>query len=215
MVFKDRQSAGVKLAEKLSAYQSDPNAIIIGLPRGGVIVAAEIAQKLNLPLDIVVPRKIGSPISPELAIGAISENGTVILDQNVINSIGGVDKDFIEKQVEIEKKEMERRLKLYRDGRSPLDLKDKTVIVVDDGIATGATMRAAVKSVREKGATRVIMVIPVAPKDILDELSQDVDKVVCLTTPNIFYAIGTFYKSFPQIQDDQVVKAIEASVWKI
>jgi putative phosphoribosyl transferase len=212
MIFKDRQSAGMKLAEKLFAYQSDPNAIIIGLPRGGVIVAAEIAQKLNLPLDIVVTRKIGSPISPELAIGAISESGTVILDQNVINSIGGVDKNFIEKQVETEKKETERRLTLYRAGRTPLDLKDKTVIIVDDGIATGATMRAAVKSVKEKGAIKVILVIPVAPKDILEVLSQDVDKVVCLTTPDVFYAIGTFYKNFPQIQDDQVVKALEASV---
>lgn len=212
MIFKDRQSAGMKLAEKLSAYQSDPNAIIIGLPRGGVIVAAEIAQKLNLSLDIVVPRKIGSPIIPELAIGAISENGAVILDQGVINSIGGVEKKFIEEQVEIEKKEIERRLKLYRDSRVSLNLKGKTVIIVDDGIATGATMRAAVKSVREKGAVKVIMVIPVAPKDILEELQKDVDKVVCLMTPDVFYAVGAFYKNFPQIQDDQVVRVLEASV---
>ena len=207
MIFQDRVQAGEKLSEKLLVYKNDSNAIVIGLPRGGVVVAHEIAQKLNLPLDIIVSRKIGSPLSSELAIGAITESGNPILDQKLIASMQ-VEQQYIDKQIEKEKKESERRLKLYRGDCPTLNLKDKKVILVDDGIATGYTVRAAISSAKEKGAKNIILAISVLPRDVIDQLKDQVDQVIYLHAPAYFDAIGTFYKKFEQTKDYEVIELL-------
>ena len=149
MIFKDRTDAGQKLAEKLEDYKGKKNVLILALPRGGVVVAYEIAKKLNLPLDLVVPRKIGAPGNEEYAIGAITETGEGIFDDAAINMLR-VPKEYLDKKIAEEKKEARRRLKEYRKGRAPLKLKNKIIIIIDDGLATGLTMRAAIKSVKKQ-----------------------------------------------------------------
>ncbi|MFH0898557.1 MAG: phosphoribosyltransferase [bacterium] len=202
--FKNRQDAGKKLAKKLLTYKNNPKAIVIGLPRGGVVVAYEIAQILELPLDIVVPRKLGAPFNPELAIGAVTEDGSIILDHQIINILG-ISKTEITEIIEKEKKEAERRLQIYRKNRPPLNLKNQIVILVDDGIATGSTMLAAIKSVQVHGAQSIIIAIPIGPTETIAKIKNMVDSVVVLDTPPNFMAIGIYYKSFTQTTDEEVI----------
>lgn len=210
MQFKDRTDAGKQLAAALMAYKNHPNAIVIGLPRGGVVTAFEVARALGLKLDIVVPRKIGAPDNPELAIGAITEDGTRIFNHDLISQLG-VSQSQIERIIEEERREAARRLKTYRAGRPPLNVEGKLVILVDDGIATGSTMKAAIASLKAKKAAKIVVAIPVGPTETIEELKMIVDEVVCLTTPSPFFAIGAFYVQFEQTTDEEVISLLNPS----
>lgn len=208
MVFRNRQDAGKKLARVLEQYKNAKNTIILALPRGGVVVGFEIALALNLPLDLVVPRKIGAPGNPEYAIGAITEEGEGIFNKSEIKALG-INKEYLDSEVVKEKKEAERRLRAYRGDRPPLVLTDKTVILIDDGIATGLTMRAAIKSVKKKGASQIIVAVPVSARDSLEIIKKEVDKVVCLHVPLFFGAVGAFYEEFAQTEDAEVIQLMQ------
>jgi putative phosphoribosyl transferase len=210
MIFKNRVEAGQKLAEKLKNYKDKKDIIILALPRGGVVTAYAVAKELNLPLDLVVPRKIGAPFNEEYAIGAITESGEGIFDQEAIATVGAT-KEYLDKKITEEKKEALRRLKTYRKNRPPLDLKDKTVIIIDDGIATGLTMRAAIKSVKEKNAKKIIVAVPVTAKESLETVKKEVDEVIYLDAPEYFGAVGAFYENFGQTTDEEVIDLMEKS----
>lgn len=203
MIFKDRRDAGRKLISKLAQFKNDPNVIVIGLPRGGVITASEIAQGLNLPLDLIVPRKIGAPYNPELAIGAITEDGEGIFDNKLISSLN-VSQKYIDQEIEKEKEEAKRRIKEYRGDRPPLNLQNKIAILVDDGVATGSTMLAAIKSAKAKGAKKIIVAVPTTAQDSLKKIKKEVDEVVYLDAPFFFGAVGAFYEVFDQTIDEEV-----------
>lgn len=204
MMFKDRYDAGKMLVPALSKYLKHPNAIVLGLPRGGVVVAYEVAVGLHLPLDITCPRKIGSPMNPELGIGAITEAGETFFNEDLIQQLG-VPQSYIHREMEKEKLVAIARMELYRKGKKPIDVKNKTVILVDDGLATGATMKAAIRSIKKNGAAKIIAAIPVGPLDTLQEIELLVDEVVCLATPPFFSAVGQFYESFFSIEDSEVI----------
>jgi putative phosphoribosyl transferase len=206
MMFKNRQDAGRQLAATLQRLQLNEG-LVIGLPRGGVVVAAEVAHLLHLPLDIIIPRKIGAPFNRELAIGALVD-GFVLLNNEIVSEFG-IDPAYIAAEVAKEKKEAARRLALYREERSAPLFKDQIVIVVDDGIATGATMRASLKYLQSKGVKRLIAAVPVASPDTVEKLKSEGFEVVCLYTPTSFTAVGQFYDEFPQTQDSEVVRLLE------
>jgi predicted phosphoribosyltransferase len=201
--FSDRRAAGKLLAKKLTSYASDPNVVVLGLPRGGVPVAYEIAQALDARLDAFEIRKLGVPGHEELAMGAIGSGGSCYLNAHVIDALG-IPSDEIDQVVARERRELDRREKLYRDSRPRPDLTGKTVILVDDGIATGSSMHAAVAALRRHHPARIVVAIPVAPVDSLAELRAEVDELVCWTTPEPFYAVGAAYEDFPQVGDDEV-----------
>lgn len=205
-LFRNRVDAGIRLASALSGLVGK-EAIVLAIPRGGVVVGFEIARELNLPLDIIVPRKIGAPENPELAIGAITEDGTIILDDKLVSYLR-VPGAYIKSEGEKQKVEIERRLKQYRGDVLRPDLKNREVIIVDDGIATGSTMKAALASVRKSGAKKVIIAIPVGPPSTIRELEKQADKVVCLYTPESFYAIGEFYEDFAQTENGEVTELL-------
>ncbi len=207
--FNDRADAGKRLAEELSGYKSS-GAVVLALPRGGVVVGFEVAQALNAPLSVIVPRKIGAPGEPELAIGAVTEDGESILDHSLIVSLG-VDASYIESQKRFEVEEIKRRMRVYLGDRPRPVLKGRVVIVVDDGVATGATMKAAVRSIRHQDPAKVIIAIPVAPPNAAEELKNYADEVVCLSTPHAFYAIGQFYLDFTQVSDEEVISLLQRS----
>lgn len=210
MHFKDRTDAGLKLAQELQHYKGKNDTIVLGLPRGGVVTAYAIAHELDLPLDIVVPRKIGAPGNPELAVGAITEDGTAIFNQNIMHELG-LKPSMLTQTIETEKKEAQRRLTVYRDKRPILELAGKTVLLVDDGIATGATMRAAIASVQKRGAASIIVAVPVAPPDAFELIKSEVDNIICLlVTPN-FLGIGQFYDNFAQTTDEEVIALMKKS----
>jgi putative phosphoribosyl transferase len=210
MLFHDRQDAGQKLAKALKKFKNTKDTIILALPRGGVVIGFEIAKELNLPMDIVVPRKIGAPDNPEFAIGAITESGEGIFSSDVISTYG-ISQNYIDKTVAHEKKEAERRLQTYRGNRPPLELKDKTVIIVDDGIATGSTMKAAIKSVKIKNAKKVIVAVPTSASDSAEEIKKEVAKFICLDIPKFFGAVGAFYEVFAQTEDEEVIELLKKS----
>ena len=201
--FVDRVDAGKRLASALKNF-SGKKGIVLAIPRGGVVVGYMIAKTLNLPLDIIIPRKIGAPDNPELAIGAVAEDGTAILDQNLIKYLG-VSREYVIEETERQKQEIRRRLKLYRQDASYPDLKGLDVIVVDDGIATGSTMKAALASVKNRGAASITVAVPVGPPSTIEELEKMADRVVCLYTPEFFQAIGEFYNDFSQTSDEEVI----------
>ena len=206
-LFKDRKEAGQKLAkilEDLSAEtlsNNDSSAIVLALPRGGVVVGAGISKALKLRLDIVVTRKIGAPENEEYAIGAIDVDGGGVWNELEIEN---VDKEWLKMQTEKEMGEARRRQSLYRGERGPLDLKNKTVILVDDGIATGLTMKASIGYVKKLGAKKIVVASPVASKETADEIKREVNEVRILKTPPFFFAVGQFYEDFPQVEDEEV-----------
>lgn len=204
MLFQDRKDAGGRLAQALKELHLEKPAIVLGLPRGGVVVGAIVAKTLGLPLDIIAPRKIGAPGNPELAIGAIAGDEIVCRE-------GLADKAYLEREIAQEKKEAERRLSLYRQGRNPLSLQKKTVILVDDGIATGATMIVSVRSVLKQGAKRCIAAAPVAPPETIEKLRREGAEPVVLYTPSPFFAVAQFYNSFPQTEDSEVISLLSHS----
>lgn len=201
MFFKDRIDAGQKLAASLSHYKNGPNTIAIGLPRGGVIVANEVARALQIPLDVIVPRKIGAPYNEEFAIGAIADD-VVWLDPDV-----DVPKSYIDASIAKEKQEAARRLLIYRKGKPVQHFEGMTVILIDDGIATGATMRVSIELIRKQWAKKIIVAVPVAPPEILNQL--EADEIICLYSPSSFMAVGQFYETFEQVEDSVVAACLK------
>ena len=207
--FSDRVEAGKRLAAELTDFATK-NGIVLAIPRGGVVVGYEIARALDLPLDVIIPRKVGAPDNPELAIGAMTEDGTIILDKNLVAYIG-VSESYIKEESERQKREIERRLKMYRQNQPYPNLKDRDVIIVDDGIATGSTMKAALASVKNRGAKTVTVAVPVGPPSTIKVLEQLADRVVCPFTPEHFAALGQFYMSFDQTTDEEVIELLKRS----
>lgn len=207
-LLKDRVEAGRQLAKALKTVGKD--AVVLAVPRGGVVVGYEIAKALGIPLDIIVTKKIGAPDNPELAIGAVAEDGTFILDEDIVRQVN-VPKGYVEEEVERMRQEIQRRLIRYRGDVPYPDLKNREVIVVDDGVATGSTLKAALKLLRRRGAKSVTVAVPVGPPDTIHELEKLADRVVCLHTPAMFYAIGQFYEDFSQTNDEEVTELLRRS----
>ena len=208
MSFEDRVDAGERLAKALKNYQGIKNGLVIGLPRGGVIVAHEVAQALHLPLDVIITKKIGAPGNSELAIGAIDENGEGPLDKELIQTLGVTEAaiDILRKKT---MQEVNRRLTDFRPGKSPLDLHQKTAILVDDGLATGNTMEAAIHSAKAKGAKAIIVAVPVTSRQAAQNLSPLCDQFIALEMPESFEAVGYFYNNFSQTTDEEVVNILK------
>lgn len=205
-MFRNRQEAGQLLARKFKKLKGQ-KVVVLGLARGGVVVAKEIANVLNAPLDALVVKKIGSSGNEELALGAVGPERIVIWDEDLCQRVGA-DEDYKEKALAIKSQEREEKEQFLRQGRKPLDLFKKTVILVDDGIATGATALAAVAWVKSQNPEKIILAVPVAPPDTLEKLRPQVDYLVCLKVEIEFWAVGQFYKEFPQVSDEEVVKLL-------
>lgn len=206
MRFKDRTEAGKKLALALEKYKDQPG-IVYPLPRGGVVLGVEVALALGMPIDLVIPRKIGHPQNPEYAIGAVAENGEIVCNDWEVSR---VDRQWLERQVARERIEARRRRERYLRGREPLAVAGKTAILVDDGIATGLTMQAAIRDVKQRRPARVVVAIPVAPKDTADLLAQQVDEVVGIEITDAYRgSVGSYYASFPQLSDEEVIELLD------
>jgi predicted phosphoribosyltransferase len=203
MLFQDRREAGKALAARLASFKGRPSLIVLGIPRGGVVVGHEIAQALGAPLDVYITRKIGAPHNPELAIGAVASDGTLLIDHQLVRRLG-VSQDYVDEESERQKQEIGRRLAEYRgEGPGP-ELADKVVILADDGVATGATTLVTIQAIKSQQPTELILAVPVGPRDSIETLRQEVDQLVCLHAPEIFWAVGAFYNVFDQTTDDEV-----------
>ena len=207
-VFADREEAGRELADRLGRYAGRDDVVVLALPRGGVPVAREVADALDAPLDVLVVRKLGLPAQPELALGAVASGGVRILNRELVDSLGLAEEE-LEELTERERVEVARREDAYRGGRGPTPVEGRTVILVDDGVATGATLRAAVRSLRKRGPSRIVAAVPVAPPDSAETLREEVDELVCVQTPPGFFAVGQFYAHFPQVPGEQVREMLE------
>ena len=208
MLFRDRSEAGQKLAQKLKAYANRQDVLVLGLPRGGVPVAFEVAQALNAPLDVFLVRKLGVPGQEEFAMGAIASGGVRILNQKVITELN-ISSEAIARTAAQAQRELERREYLYRGDRPPLDVRDCTVILVDDGLATGATMHAAAIAIRKKQPKQIIAAVPVSASEACDKLQVEVDEIICAETPRPFIAVGVWYRYFSQTTDAQVQNLLQ------
>lgn len=202
-IFKDRKAAGQILAQRLKNIKAD---LVLGIPRGGVVVASEVAKELKLPLDIVVTRKIGAPFQPELALGAVNGDGQVIWEENLVAEVG-VEKSSLEDIIKKEQEEIVRRQQTYRQGKYPLDVNKKSVILVDDGVATGSTALAAISYLKRHGAI-VSLAVPVASKEALNRIRSEVEEVVVLDIPEYFQAVGQFYQEFLPVSDQEVIQLL-------
>jgi putative phosphoribosyl transferase len=213
MIFRDRQHAGRLLGERLMRFRGRSDVLILGLARGGMPVARTVAEQLGVPAEIFIVRKLGVPWQPELAMGAVAESlveeaAEPVYDPQVLRHCN-LSQQQIDAMVERERHEITRRIQLYRDGRKLPDLGGKTVIVIDDGLATGSTMLAAVKSLRVAKPARIVVAVPVAPPATCDHLAEEVDKVVCLQAPEPFMAVGAWYEDFPQVSDQEARTAAQ------
>ncbi len=206
-MFRDREDAGEKLAELLKDHDVYPD-VVLAIPRGALPIGRVVADKLGARLDIVVARKIGAPGNPELAIGAVSSVGITWLNESMISDMD-ISDDYIEREKQKEMKAARDKLDRYKAGRDPLELEGKTVLIVDDGIATGATMTACVREVRDRGASRVIIAAPVAAPETAERLMNEADQVICVETPTYFGAVGQFYEVFTQVSDEEAKKYLE------
>lgn len=206
MRFRDRLEAGQKLAEALSQKYKGPDVVVYALPRGGVVLGREIASVLGVPLDLVITRKIGHPSSPEYAICAVAEDGHTICNESEMR---GIDERWFQEAVSKEREEARRRREVYLAGRPPVSASGKIVIIVDDGIATGLTMMLAIKEVKHQQPKRIVVAIPVAPRDSVEELRREVDDLVALDIPDHYLgAVGAYYEEFPQLDDEDVKKLL-------
>lgn len=212
--YRSRSQAGRLLAGALSHYKSKEDVVVLGLTRGGVPVAGEIASRLGVPLDVLVVRKLGVPFQPELAMGAIAADGTRVLNEQLIRDLR-ISANDVDTVVRREQAELERRERLYRGGRPPIGLNGRIVILADDGLATGSTMRAAICSTKKQSAKRIVLAVPVASVSALERLRTEVDECVCLAAPEPFFAVGEWYGNFPQITDAEVMKLLEDSRQRI
>lgn len=206
--YDDRRTAGIDLAEHLSRFKGQDNVVVLALPRGGVPVAFEVARALDAPLDIFLVRKLGVPGHRELAMGAIASGGVRVLNGDVV-SWYGIPEAVIDAVAEEEAAELARRERLYREGRAALELRDRVVILVDDGLATGSTMRAAVQAVRAQSPARVVVAVPVASPDTCREFTSVADEIVCARTPSHFAAVGQWYRDFSQTSDEEVCELLQ------
>ncbi|MFN3649390.1 MAG: phosphoribosyltransferase [Armatimonadota bacterium] len=204
--FLDRTEAGRLLSEPLQRF-AGPDTIVLGVPRGGVVVAAEVARALDAPLDVIIARKIGAPMQPELAIGAVVSGGTRLLDERTIRMLR-VSAEYIEEESRRQLEEIRRRVDYYRSGRPEPNLTGRTVIVVDDGIATGYTIRAALEGLRGQGVGKLVVAVPVAPPSAIPQLREIADEVVALRTPEPFMAVGAWYQDFDQSTDEEVARLL-------
>jgi predicted phosphoribosyltransferase len=202
-VFRDRRDAGRRLAAELSDYADQSDVLVLALPRGGVPVAYEVARALHAPLDVFMVRKLGVPGYEELAMGAIATGGLRVLDQELLRMLD-IPRDVIEHVTAIETSELERRERQYRGDRPPPDVRGRTVILIDDGLATGSTMRAAIAALKKEGSKRIVVAVPVAPPETCEALRAQVDDVVCAVTPEPFRAVGLWYGDFSQTTDEEV-----------
>lgn len=203
ILYRDRLEAGRILATKLTAYADRKDVVVLALPRGGVPVAFEVAKALQAPLDVFVVRKLGVPGHEELAMGAIATGGMYIVNEHVVRMLAIPD-SVIEEVAEREQKELERREQLYRDDLPPPDVRDRTIILVDDGLATGSTMRAAVAALRKQHPAHIVVAVPVAAPVVRDEFKAEVDEIVCASTPEPFFGVGYWYEDFSQTSDEEV-----------
>jgi putative phosphoribosyl transferase len=206
--FKDRTHAGRVLAEKLKHYRDNPDVVVLALPRGGVPVAFEVAQTLHAPLDVFIVRKLGVPGHEEYAMGAIATGGVRVLNPDLAGMIPSSAVDAVAAR---EQQELERRERLYRGDRPPVQIEGRIVILVDDGLATGSTMRAAVAAIRKQNPQRIVVAVPVAAPDTCDEFRAEVDEVICASTPEPFRAVGLWYDNFDQTSDEEVHALLDAA----
>ncbi len=211
--FTNRAEAGRVLAARLNAYANRTNVLVLALPRGGVPVAFEVAEALDAPLDVFLVRKLGTPGQPELAMGAIASGGVRVLNPSVVEYLG-IPNRVIDRITADEQKELERRERAYRDDRPPIEVLNRTIILVDDGLATGSTMRAAVAALKQQHPARLIVAVPVAPASICEELREEVDEVVCPLSPEQFDGVGRWYEDFSQTSDGEVRALLEQSRWQ-
>lgn len=207
--FRDRRDAGLQLADAFSGHALE-NPIVIALPRGGVPVGYEVASALDAPLDVCVVRKIGVPWHPELGLGAVAEGGYVYLAPGMLAALGLSEAELSE-AIERERREVEQRVRLFRGGRPMPALAGRSVVLVDDGIATGGTVHAAIRALRAQGPALIVLAVPVASPEALEELTPEVDRVVCLLAPSSMHAIGLWYQDFRQVANDEVVRLLESS----
>lgn len=203
MKFKDRKDAGRKLAEHAATYRDTPDLLVLALPRGGVPVAYEVAKGLNAPMDVFLVRKLGTPGHEELAMGAIASGGVRVLNRQLINYLN-IPESQVEAVAEKEEQELQRREREYRGDRSRPDLENRTVFVVDDGLATGASMKAAVQGLREMNPRKIIVAVPTAAQETCEDLGNEADEIICLSTPAQFSAVGAWYEDFSQTTDEEV-----------
>lgn len=207
MIFKNRKEAGEKLARKLQSFKGKENTVVFGIPRGGVVVAKKVADKLKLPFDIIVVKKIGAPSNPELAIGAVGPKKTIYLD-NKLCKVLGLSKAQIKNLSDKKEQERLERESVLRGNRQQVNVCGKIIILIDDGIATGATVLCALECFKREGAKKVILAVPVIAKETFDSIQKDFDKSVVLSIEDNFYAVGQFYQEFPQVEDEEVIKIL-------
>jgi putative phosphoribosyl transferase len=203
MIFRDRIDAGQQLAEKLKAYADRPDVLVLALPRGGVPVGYEVAKQLRVPLDVFLVRKLGVPGYEELAMGAIASGGVRVINEDVVRYLG-ISDEVIDRVAQYEQQELERRARAYRGDRPSPAVKDQVVILVDDGLATGSTMRAAATALRKQGPARIVIAVPVSSTQACDDFRDEVDEIVCATTPEPFGGVGLWYQDFSQTTDEEV-----------
>lgn len=208
MVFKNREEAGKKLASKLKNFQNKKNLIVLAIPRGGLVVGKELSQALDCPLDIIVTKKIGAPGNPELAIGAVGATGEPVINMELAHKVGA-DEKYLQKEIANRQAEVGRRVKEYRGDKPSLNLKNKIVIITDDGVATGATMEVAVEVVRQEEPKKIVVAVPVTARDSLEKLEEKADEVIYLDAPLMFFAVGQFYQEFGQVSDKEVKEILE------
>lgn len=208
MRFRDRYEAGQLLVQELESLRGCKDALVLGIPRGGVVVAYEVAKELGLPLDVYITRKIGAPHNPELAIGAVASDGTLVLDNDLIRRTV-VSDDYVHAETERQREEIKRRLAAYRGSRPEPQFRGKTILLVDDGVATGATVLASLRALNQHELAELVLAVPVGPPDTIRSLSQEADRVVCLQTPRIFWAVGGFYSDFGQTSDAEVKELLQ------
>ena len=209
-MFRNRSEAGSRLAARLDRYKDRNDVIVLALPRGGVVTGYEIARAIGAPLDVLIVRKIGFPYQPELAAGAVAETGSVVLNRDII-AMGGLSEEALKPEIDRQKEEIARRVVLYRAGRKLSNLTGKTVILVDDGVATGATMKAAITALKKEHIAKLVVALPVGPPETVEVLRRMVDEFICLETPLYFMAVGAHYGDFTQVTDEEVVKLLQRS----
>jgi len=209
-MFRDRRDAGRQLSERLRHYKDREGVLVLALPRGGAVTGKEVARAISAPLDVLIVRKLGYPGQEELAIGAISETGATVFNQRVISH--GVSEKYIEEAISVQKKEIDRRINLYRGGKRLENLEGKIIILVDDGVATGATMKAAIATLNREKIGKLVVAVPVAPPETAEEFREVADELVCLITPEDFMAVGGYYQDFTQVTDDEVAEILKEAV---
>jgi putative phosphoribosyl transferase len=214
MLFQDRADAGRRLASSLQEFAQRPDVLVLALPRGGVPVGYEVARALHAPLDVFVVRKLGVPWEPELAMGAIASGGTLVVNPEVVRGLG-ISDEQINRVAALEEQELETRERLYRGDRPPLDVKGKTVILVDDGLATGSSIRAAAQALRARGPARVMIAVPVAASQTCAELRAEGNEVFCAATPEPFLAVSQWYREFTQTSDAEVRELLQRAAQQL